>query len=704
MSDVIFSSKLTPSVDKARFQKYFAIPVSYIKVIMTFSEKPGLNHFERAILSLLLGRYHTTLELSETLLLKNDLVELILNDLQKKEYIDVNNKVTSKGEDVLKSVYKESRTEACYLFFDHNRGCLISSYCNRNDIVFAQGRKYMDTYSFVLDKDAFKEEIPYKYIKTNNIKEKFNDDLIATIVKRDIFKKSEDINLVNVKIIDIDDHVYHFISSVETSADYRGTKWCVKNPITLENDEGLYDYFYNNSASESVKELILGVMNYRINQQDDKEISKMYEKIKKDLFNVQIKPLHEDFILPLIYVIKVLKESKDKNYEVRVHRNEIIKAAMINLGDLYEKVLYNAALASPHRDEYNCLSKDIRDNQIKLKGFAATVGFAVSENGEKLLMVNKKSIQRIIKDPNKAQLGECISWNLILSTKDSNFYMFKLAKKYPNFINLMYQFKRNYRDENKHSTNVADVSPKLFIDILFDILELAFGYIVKPKVLEELINFENTICDYSFTEEVLRSELGNKIFNSSCKEITELKFNLLSMYDAYVTENCKYLTYAYPILEGSIRKIVVAIQNKYKLSYQNINSLFSSNEELKKFLIDNKFNVNSNDKIGNNVIDSLEYIGVEQKVENGFKDGFTSSVLRVKLLSLIDMMKQNQKVCEEFTLYGLDDLFVITSSLSYLQGHQQAYDFNSNHARIIISGIIKLIDFMINKSELIKWN
>lgn len=97
MSDVIFSSKLTPSVDKARFQKYFAIPVSYIKVIMTFSEKPGLNHFERAILSLLLGRYYTTLELSETLLLKNDLVELILNDLQKKEYIDVNNKVTSKG-------------------------------------------------------------------------------------------------------------------------------------------------------------------------------------------------------------------------------------------------------------------------------------------------------------------------------------------------------------------------------------------------------------------------------------------------------------------------------------------------------------------------------------------------------------------------------------------------------------------------------
>ncbi len=703
MSDVIFSSKLTPSVDKARYQKYFAIPVSYIKVIMTFSEKPELNHFERAVLSLLLSRYYTTQELSERLLLKKDLVDLILNDLQNKEFIDINNKVTAKGEDVLKNVYKELRTEDCYLFFDHNRECLLSSYCNSNDIVFVQGKRYADAYSFVLDKDAFKEEIPYKLIKTYDIKKRFNDD-IATIAKRDIFKKLGNSDLVNVKIIEIDDHLYHFVSSVETSADFRGTKWSVKNPITLENDEGLYDYFYNKSTNESVKELILGVMNYRISQQDDKEISKMYAKIKKNLFNNPVEPRHEDFILPLIYVIKVLKESKDKNYEVRVHRNEIVKDAMVNLGDLYEKVLYNAALASPHRAEYDCLGKDIKDNQIKLKGFAATVGFDVSENGEKLLIVNKKSIQRIIRDPNKAQLGECISWNLVLSTKDSNFYMFKLAKKYPNFINLMYQFKRDYRDESKHSTNVSDVSPKLFIDILFDILEFAFGYKVKPKVLNELINFENTICDYSFTEEVLRAELGNKIFNSSSKECTELKFNLLSMYDAYATESCKYLTYAYSILDELIRKIVITIQNKFKLGYKDINSLFNSNEELRQFLIDNKFNVNADEKIGNNVLDSLDFIGVEQNIEKGFKDGFSSAVLRVKLLALIDMMKQNPKVCEEFTSYGLEDLFVITSSLSYIQKHQQVHDFNSNHAKIIISGIIRLVDFMVNKSEIIKWN
>ncbi len=703
MSDVIFSSKLTPSVEKTRYQKYFAIPVSYIKVIMTFSEKPELNHFERAILSLLLRRYYTTAEISETLLLKKDLVDLILNDMQKKEYIDVNNKVTSKGEDVLKNIYKKLITEDCYLFFDHNRGCLLSSYCNSNDIVFVQGRKHEETYSFTLDKDAFKEEIPYKFIKTDNIKERFTDELIATIVKRDIFKKTDNEKLVNVKIIDIDQHIYHFVSSVETSSDFRGTKWRVKNPITLENDEGLYDYFYNNSTNESVKELILGVMNYRINQQDDKDISKMYEKIKNNLFNVQIKPIHEDFILPLISVIKVLKESKDKNYEVRVHRNEIVKAAMVNLGDLYEKVLYSVALASPHKAEYDCLGKDINDNLIRLKGFASTVGFDVSENGEKLLKINKKSIQRIIKDPNKAQLGECISWNLVLSTRDSNFYLFELAKKYPNFINLMYQFKRDYRDENKHSTNVADVSPKLFIDILFDILQLAFGYVVKPNVLNELINFENTVCDYSFTEEVLRAELGNSIFNSSSKEITELKFNLLSMYDAYATENCKYLTYAYPILDESIRKIVVTIQSKFKLGYKDLSLLFTSNEDINQFLIDNKFNMKADSKIGNNVIDSLDFIGVEQNIKKGFQDGFHSAVLRVKILALIDMMKQNPVLCEEFTLYGLDDLFIITSSLSYLQRHQQVHEFNGKHAKIIINGIIKLIDFMINKSELIKW-
>ena len=55
MSDIIYSSRFAPSSGKNLYEKFFAIPVSLIKVLLTISEKPELNHFERAVLSLLLN-------------------------------------------------------------------------------------------------------------------------------------------------------------------------------------------------------------------------------------------------------------------------------------------------------------------------------------------------------------------------------------------------------------------------------------------------------------------------------------------------------------------------------------------------------------------------------------------------------------------------------------------------------------------------
>ena len=162
MSDIIYSSRFTPSGEKNVYEKFFAIPVSLIKVLLTISEKPELNHFERAVLSLLINKYYTIGQLSEILILKKDLVELITTDLKKKGLIDDDYKVTENGEKQLKNVYKEMKQEICYLLFDHNRGCLLSNYCNSNDLIFSQGRKNESSYSFILDKDAFKEEILYR--------------------------------------------------------------------------------------------------------------------------------------------------------------------------------------------------------------------------------------------------------------------------------------------------------------------------------------------------------------------------------------------------------------------------------------------------------------------------------------------------------------------------------------------------------------
>ena len=49
-------------------KQYFAIPVIPIKVALKYDVKPGYNHFERAILTLLLSKKkYTILEISEIL-------------------------------------------------------------------------------------------------------------------------------------------------------------------------------------------------------------------------------------------------------------------------------------------------------------------------------------------------------------------------------------------------------------------------------------------------------------------------------------------------------------------------------------------------------------------------------------------------------------------------------------------------------------
>lgn len=115
-------------------------------------------------------------------------------------------------------------------------------------------------------------------------------------------------------------------------------------------------------------------------------------------------------------VIKALDNHNNSNLEDRVYRNGILKSAMVNLGDLYEKILYEYALRNPYRDNTTCIGKVIDDNKVALCDIAKSCGFDVGSNGEKLFLVNKQSLQRVRKNPNNAQLQECISWNLAIAT------------------------------------------------------------------------------------------------------------------------------------------------------------------------------------------------------------------------------------------------------------------------------------------------
>lgn len=343
MSDIIYSTKLIPSnpENKNKYQRYFAIPVSIIKVLLIKGEKAELNHFERAILSLLLNKYHTIMELSDKLCLNNDLVELIINDLKKKELIDEQYKVSQKGEDALKGIYQNKKQENCYLLYDYNRECLIDNTCNDNDIVFAQSYPNENGYSFKFENDAFNENISYKYIKLND-NNKFDNRTLEQLIKRDLYKKNDEQNLINFEIIDSNRKIYHLLSTIEIDlGDNINRKWYVKNPISFEPDVSLYNFIYNNSNHKEINTLLNDIMGQKRNKLNNDKI--LYDDIKNNLFNKPISVEHEEFIIPLIGIIKSLTKSNDKSINERVYRNEVIAESMVLLGDLFERILYQAA-------------------------------------------------------------------------------------------------------------------------------------------------------------------------------------------------------------------------------------------------------------------------------------------------------------------------------------------------------------------------
>ena len=715
MNNIIYSVKLTPSEnDKIKYKKYFGIPVSLIKVLLIKGEQSELNHFERAILSLLLNKFHTNKQIADKLCLNLDLVELIINDMKNKGFLDKNCKVLTNGEEVLKGIYKNVIQENCYLIFDHNRQCFLRVSCNDNDFAYTISKEDEDYYSFKLENDAFSENIKYKLIKIeqNSI---LNKRDVERLLKKDIFEKNEKHNIIRVEIVEFSTKIYHIISTIDVNFysnndevnnfDFKTKKWIVNNPITLEPDNELYSFFYNNSSNKDINKMLSDVMLKKMNSLDSNGRD-LYDLIKNGLFSKKISIQHEEIIYPLINVIKVIDNTNLKQFSERVYHNQILANAMIHLGDLFEKVLYLGALEYGENlnDELFFLHKDDSQfNKNLLSEIAKNVGFDLNEQSSKLLFTNRKNLKRILRNPNAAELSECLVLNLVIANFDSKHYLYNLGNKYPGFINMMYEFKRVYRDKSKHSINIDDtVSLKEYIDLFFDLLEFALGYKVNYTKLNEIIGSNNSLYDYSYSEEQIRLRLGNKIIDSNKEEITSIKFSLISMFDEYITKSARYLRNAYSLIETYIKAIVHSLIKDNHPSYIKLSTKFNSKEQLKKYLISLGFIMDKEKTLGNEVVDSMEFNSIEQSIKLSFDTNFENAVLRVKVLGLVIIFLNDENIAKKFIEYGMDDFFIITSNISYLQRHKQVHEYNEQDAKIIIDGIIKMTDFIINKAGFIK--
>lgn len=716
----IFSKRISSqNTNNVKFKAFYSIPVSPIKVIVTTGSKPKLNHFERAVLALFAGGFYTSSEISDMLLIDKDLVELIISELKLKKYIDEKCKPCNEIKDILKNNHEKITTKICYVFYDYNRGVLLPQKCESKDIVIGQTRD-----NFIEIKNlAYTDVKKYTPIVVKRIKADLKEESLKKMLERDI-SSDDDECFIEAEILDIDRKRYDLVGYVETIMDENNSsRWQVINPISLECDNSLQQFFFDQYDNPGIIEILNSLMELRKGGSSDAENQLLYSMVKNDLFTKKIKPTHEMFIDPLIRVIRSLSFDKiDGSYDGLYSKMDAAKNAIINLTDMFEKVLYQAALENENSNDLSYICND-RNINIKLLGeLAESKGFNVNFESEKLFSVTKRNLNKAINNPMLARISECISWNLIVAKNDDNYFFNKIPyfisdQSHYNdnsiydgrsFINMMYVFKRDERDASRHSTKVSMATPKEYVDLLFEIMDMAFGYKLNKKTYDEYIANNKSSMDYSYAYEYLRQKIGPKMFDTNNERITSLKINLLSMYNNLIIESPDYLAKARAIVEDLSKYIVNNLVLSFNVKDTELSqNYFDDAEKYVEFIKKLGFSINTNSEIGNEVIGALNVdMHSRDNLERSFKEGFRNSNLRIKLQGILVCAHSTSSV-EDLLIKNMNfikNLFVTITEIMYLdRTHQQNHKFDFRKASVICDDVIELTNNLLKTEKIINW-
>ena len=716
----IFNKRISSqNTNNVKFKAFYSIPVSPIKVIITTGSKPKLNHFERAVLALYAGGFYTTSEISDMLLIDKDLVELIISELKLKKYIDDNCKPCKEIIDILKNNHENITTKICYVFYDYNRGVLLPQKCESTEIVIDQTKNNL----IEIKNLAYTDVKKYTPIVIKGIKPDLNEDNLKRMLARDI-NKDDDECFIEAEILDIDKKHYDLVGYVETIMDENNSsRWQVINPISLECDNSLQQFFFDQYDNPGIVEILKSLMELRKGSSNDAENQMLYSMVKNDLFTKQIKPAHEIFIDPLIRVIRSLSfDSVEGTYDGLYSKMDAAKNAIINLTDMFEKVLYQAALENTNSNDLSYICND-RNINIKLLGeLAESKGFNVNFDSEKLFSVTKRNLNKAINNPMLARISECISWNLIVARNDDNYFFNKIPYYISDqlhhndnsihdgssFINMMYVFKRDERDASRHSTKVSMATPKEYVDLLFEIMDMAFGYKLNKKTYDEYIATNKSSMDYSYAYEYLRQKIGPRMFDTNNERITALKINLISMYNNLIIESPDYLAKARAVVEELSKYIVNNLILSFNIKDTELSqTYFDDAEKYVEFIKKLGFSINTNSEIGNEVIGALNVdMHSRDNLERSFKEGFRNSNLRIKLQGILVCAHSISSV-EELLIKNMNyikNLFVTITEIMYLdRAHQQNHKFDFRKASVVCDDVIELTNNLLKTEKIINW-
>jgi hypothetical protein len=686
MNHKVFIHKALIDIDRMNnpFER-IAIPIKLFPIQIKVRKQSNLNIFERAILSLGFERYYQPSEISEILLLNEDLVKMIVDDLTNKKFYDKKSGTTDIGKNSLNDLSGSEESSSAFLIYDLNRNKFFDEYFTDDDFNVSSEIQGKTKIRIRRDSADIVENI--SILKLNG-KVESNRAIIEKNEKFD-FLKSRYKNIISASFIQIENNNEAYLSIVVMKGK---NDWYVSPPNKFDSQDIAHGNFVrdNHDKLDFTKNLsdFLSIGQYK-----DNELTKRtFSFIQNTLFQ---KPINEKHSSLIGYIYTLF--SKPKDFSSEKDKLEWSRKSALAYFDLIEDVFYYHSQSISNE---NLLKSNLSDASdvisIELLEMAKNIGFNLDESVKKLFFIDKASLLNANALVSGRTIGSILGFLILNCFNGSSPLMQNLAKNYPSFLIDIYKFKHR-RDQARHSTSVDSFSGiKIDEELLLFLFGNALGYeIIRENIPK--IQHHDYETDFGYAEVRLQSKLGNKEFSDLRLRNEKYAKYLGILYEQYLEKDPSYLSTIRALMEETVTLLL-----KQGFTYSKPNFLqerldvYYKISNFSDLLTSHGFQLES---LCENQVDIAQPLESNQKLINEinefFKNENTKVHLSIKLKMLIILIDTFSDFLDIFNFekYSkLRGLFSIVIAIMFEdKGHHQNTNFYQKDADVLIESFLELI-------------
>lgn len=677
-------------------KKWILLPAKTYKVLVPYPKDKELNFFQETILSLFKSGNKTVDYLSKKLLLKSELIEFIIKELEEKNYLDKHGLVTENGSTTLENNVEHYDLKVGYIFYDFIKNDFWDififedeyreyekSWENENLLGLAigtPGSPYKITAlkidTQITEPDINSEEILKVCRKSKRRKKIEAENEISSYSPKNISKvqylgESKNIWIATYIFFENSDywnvcHPFGGISSV------------LREKIDKEKEK-------NEELKELIKKLTTGDFPELLFT-GKKEITEEVKEHVKKMLSDSITKYSSLYLKICEITILYNKIFKVKNSGSDIERLELQKVEYIKqLYECLEESLY--LLAKNHHFYFNInhLSSDTSANISTLEALANQMGFHNAENINifaKMFSVRKGSLD-INRGKTVKELRALFAMNLLIAKEVIEHPFWTIGKRYPKALLFIYKLKLN-RDENCHGAINILYSNKECEDLYNKTMYIISNLIIDLKFnINEKLNYEEKgFIDkkiYLLSEVEVENTVGIEIrkYNELRKLLIHLVIN---------QENRDFIVYVVKVFDHLLLLIWEKINNK------DIKGIINKDMNTNLGYIKRQLGVCTEE-----LPESFRNIDVK-KIYSTAKN-FDGGVLSARLYCLIFAITITENKYYEKLI--LDNLFTFVG-INDLRGHGNEIDvekYDSNHVKNEVFDIVKKMINTLNNIE-----